>query len=223
MLDRSRAWLSRGAVALTVAGALVVAGCSAAPHQSAPRHAVPHQPVPRQPAADQPAPDQAVPHQAMTGQTRFLGYWSVHDGGLCVGDSLLFPAGGAAPPCVVAGSADDVGWIRADYGGVCDVIQVSGIPLCAQWVEFSFSPGGDGSIVGTVTNVILTGLNNAVINGPNPDPWLEPGDTFQLSYVAPGLLKTTYLHTHLPKSDIEGNPYWCGPGLSAANQRDCGA
>jgi hypothetical protein len=49
-----------------------------------------------------------------------------------------------------------------------------------------------------------------------PDPstdGLELGDTSSFEFVAPHLLKETYLRTADPNFDDYGNPYWCGEDL----------
>jgi hypothetical protein len=100
-----------------------------------------------------------------------------------------------------------------------------GVPVCTEWDELSFTQGPGGTLNATVTKIIWTTFNNAVIKHYKPGPGnLEPGDTFRLSYVDTGLLKATYQRTHLPKIDLNyGNPYWCGPGISPGNQPKCGA
>lgn len=98
------------------------------------------------------------------------------------------------------------------------------MPVCNGWAELTFTSGPDATITGTVTKVLYTSTGNTVIAGYDPTDSLQPGDTFELARVATGLLKTTYLHTHLSQDDLTyGNPYWCGPGISAANQFKCGA
>jgi hypothetical protein len=150
----------------------------------------------------------------------FRGLWYVHDGSLCVGQTLNLTAGASMPSCQGSG---DSGWMRGWFG--CNVIPPATVRVCDEWDELTFTSGPDGSIIGTITNVFYTTVGNAVIPGFSPGAGYDrPGDTFRLTHVAPGLLTTTYLHTHLSQSDLTyGNPYWCGPGISAANQPKCGA
>lgn len=153
----------------------------------------------------------------------FRGLWQVHDGSLCVGDSLHLPASNGAPPCQGSGNT---GWMRWWEG--CNILPTtppSTVPVCNGWAELTFTGGPADTITGTVTKVLYTTVRGAVITGYNPGPgYLQPGDTFRLARVATGLLKTTYLHTHLSPEDITyGNPYWCGRGISTANQFKCGA
>jgi len=159
---------------------------------------------------------------SISGLAAFRGSWYVHDGDLCVGDSLRLPASNSAPPCRGSG---DTGWMSWWEG--CNILPTSpspAVPVCDGWAELAFTGGPGGAVTATVTKVFYTSLRNAIITGYNPGGYLQSGDTFQLAQVATGLLKTTYLHTHLSKEDLTyGNPYWCGPGISTTNQPKCGA
>jgi hypothetical protein len=45
-----------------------------------------------------------------------------------------------------------------------------------------------------------------------------------LQFVAPHLIKTTYIHSSLPAIDrADGNPYYCGEGLASSLVHLCGA
>lgn len=58
---------------------------------------------------------------------------------------------------------------------------------------------------------------------PNPDPG-EPsvvGDRSYFEFVAPHLLKQTFLHSSDADDDF-GNPYWCGDGLDPSLSDHCG-
>ncbi len=156
---------------------------------------------------------------AKSAMSAFFGSWYVHDGDLCVGGDLTLPNSDAVPPCSGAGSA---GWTRWWLG--CGPYPSVSVPVCNGWAELTLSPGPGGTITATVQKVFYTTLNNAVIPGYQQAGSLAPGDTFELQKVDTGLLKTTYLHTHLSKFDLKyGNPYWCGPGISQTNQMKCGA
>ena len=149
----------------------------------------------------------------------FRGQWSVHDGSLCVGQGLDLPTSNSFPGC--SGSSHS-GWIRWYEG--CGPDPPATVVVCNGWAEVTFTDGPDGGIIGTVNNVFYTTLNNATIPGFNPKDYLQAGDTFELQVMATGLLNTIYLHTHLSQLDLkDGNPYWCGPGISSANQVKCGA
>ena len=154
------------------------------------------------------------------GLATFRGQWHVHDGTLCVGSALHLPTGNGAPACSGTGNS---GWMRGWFG--CNVLPPATVPVCNEWDELTFTADSDGTITGTITNVFFTTDNNVVINGFDPGPGYDrPGDTFRLAHVATGLLRETILRTHLSQSDLQyGNPYWCGPGISAANQPKCGA
>jgi hypothetical protein len=149
----------------------------------------------------------------------FRGLWGVHDGDLCVGQNLSLPASNNSPGCSGSGSS---GWMRW-YEGCAPYPPVS-VPVCDGWAKVTFTGGPGGSITGTVNDVLYTTSDNATIPGFAPKGFLQPGDTFELKAVAAGLLKTIYLRTHLSRSALKyGNPYWCGPGISSANQFKCGA
>ncbi|GEM_PF-1497269 len=157
--------------------------------------------------------------QAAPAIDAFRGSWYVHDGSLCVGQSLYLPTANTFPGCSGSGSS---GWIRWYEG--CGPYPPASVPVCNGWAEVTFAPGPAGTIIGTVSRVLYTTLKNAVIPGFDPKDFLRATDTFELRVMATGLLKTSYLHTHLSQYDLKyGNPYWCGPGISAVNQFKCGA
>jgi hypothetical protein len=156
---------------------------------------------------------------AESGIAAVRGSWYVHDGSLCIGQSLVLPSSSSFPECSRSGN---VGWTRWWLG--CASYPSASVPVCNGWAELTFSPGPGNAVIGTVNKVFYTTDNNAVIPGYQQADSLAPGDTFELQKLAVGLLKTTYLHTHLSKLDLtEGNPYWCGPGISQADQFKCGA
>lgn len=156
-----------------------------------------------------------------TGLASFTGSWYVHDGDLCIGEALQLPSGITnSPPCQ---GNSDVGWEKGFFG--CTVQKPGTEPVCDEWDELSFAAGPDGTITATITKILYTTTNGSVIQGLHlGSGYNEPGDTFRLAHVATGLLITTILRTHLTQSELQyGNPYWCGPGISAANQNKCGA
>jgi hypothetical protein len=59
---------------------------------------------------------------------------------------------------------------------------------------------------------------------PNPDPGLptEVGSTSYFEFVAPHLLKETFLHSNDTTDDDFGNPYWCGERLDPSLSDHCG-
>jgi serine/threonine-protein kinase len=167
-----------------------------------------------------PSPHGSPSTTGSTSLASFQGLWYVHDGSLCVGQALQRPTGNALPPCQGNGST---GWQREWYG--CSPFPPATIPVCNEWDEITFTAGPDGTITGTVTKVLDTTTDSSVITGAAPATgYLQPGDTFQLTHADTGLLKTTYLSTHLSQANLQyANPYWCGPGISTANQPKCGA
>jgi hypothetical protein len=90
--------------------------------------------------------------------------------------------------------------------------------VCHETDNLAVVAGDDKQLTLQVTAVSYTDDTGASV--PEPDlPAI--GDSMRLDWQAPGLLKTTILHG-FPGSD-GGNPYWCGAGISQANQKLCGA
>jgi hypothetical protein len=56
---------------------------------------------------------------------------------------------------------------------------------------------------------------------PIQDQATVAGDSLQLAYQAPGLLKTTIVHGFPEWAG--GNPFWCGANVSAFDASKCGA
>ena len=48
------------------------------------------------------------------------------------------------------------------------------------------------------------------------------GDMSYFEFVAPHLLKETFLHSSATNFDYYGNPYWCGDGLDPSLSDHCG-
>ena len=149
----------------------------------------------------------------------FRGSWSVHDGSLCVGQSPVLLSSNSFPEC--SGSSD-VGWTRWWMG--CHSYPSASVPVCNGWAKLTFTKGPGDTVIATADKVFYTTDKNRIIASFRQPGSLESGDTFKLRKIATGLLKTTYLHTHLSQLDLkDGNPYWCGPGISKANEIKCGA
>jgi hypothetical protein len=90
--------------------------------------------------------------------------------------------------------------------------------LCRETVTFTVVSGDDKQLTLQVTAASYTDDTGASV--PEPDlPAI--GDSTRLDWQAPGLLKTTILHGF--PGWAGGNPYWCGAGISQANQKLCGA
>lgn len=81
--------------------------------------------------------------------------------------------------------------------------------------------GNDKQLTLVVTGVIFTNQTGASVPNPNPGPSTAVGDTMRLSWQAPGLLKTAFLHGF--PGWAGGNSYWCGAGVSQVNGQLCGA
>jgi DNA-directed RNA polymerase specialized sigma24 family protein len=156
---------------------------------------------------------------AVSAISKFRGSWSVHDGSLCVGQALVLPNSSGFPEC--SGSSN-LGWTRWWMG--CGSYPSASVPVCNGWAQLTFTKGPGDTVIATADKVFYTTDKNRIIASYRQPGSLEPGDTFKLQKIATGLLKTTYFHTHLSQFDLRnGNPYWCGPGISQANQIKCGA
>jgi hypothetical protein len=63
-----------------------------------------------------------------------------------------------------------------------------------------------------------------VVANPFPNTSDAVGDVFDLTFVAPHLLKSRFLVTHRAPIDVaDDNPYWCGEGLATSLEYLCGA
>jgi hypothetical protein len=81
--------------------------------------------------------------------------------------------------------------------------------------------GDDTQLTLVVTAVSYEDAAGATVPNPDPGPSTAVGDTTQLAWQAPGLLKQTVLHGFPGWQG--GNPYWCGDGVSEIDSRLCGA
>jgi hypothetical protein len=114
----------------------------------------------------------------------FVGEWYVHDGRLTVGSQLT-------------------GSEMANQGP--SVVEV-------DTLRFASVHGGRLSAVITKISFVDVSTKRETVN-PSPNDSQAVGDSFLLAHVNPHLLKTIYVRSSLPTTDLEaGNPYWCGPG-----------
>lgn len=92
---------------------------------------------------------------------------------------------------------------------------------CAETDTLTVVSGDDKQL--TLRVVAVRFSAGAVENQPAPSEGqaTAAGDSLQLAYQAPGLLKTTILHG-FPEW-VGGNPYWCGANVSASDANKCGA
>ncbi len=93
---------------------------------------------------------------------------------------------------------------------------------CSEKDGLSVVSGDDTQLTLTVTAVsyVLHSGQTTTVN-PSTGPSTAVGDSIQLVWQVPGLLKATVLHGF--PSWQGGNPYWCGAGISQADQQRCGA
>lgn len=93
---------------------------------------------------------------------------------------------------------------------------------CSETDAMSVSPSGDGmQVTLVVTAVNYTDNTGASVPNPTGGAPTAVGDSMQLVFQAPGLLKRTALHGF--PGWVGGNPYWCGPDISQSNVHLCGA
>jgi hypothetical protein len=93
--------------------------------------------------------------------------------------------------------------------------------FCSETDAMGVVSGDDKQLTLVATGVTFTDHTGGSVPNPNPGPSTAVGDTMQLAWQAPGLLKTTALHGFPGFSG--GNPYWCGAGISQGNRQLCGA
>ena len=135
-----------------------------------------------------------APSGPAAASTRFVGHWHVHGADLDITPTTATIAE-RAYPCSVGSQR-----------------------LCRETVTFTVVSGADTQVTLQVTAASYTDDTGAAV--PKPD-LPAVGDSLRLDWQAPGLLKTTFLHGFPGWAD--GNPYWCGPGISQANRMLCGA
>ena len=158
----------------------------------------------------------AVGSPAADGLGTFLGYWGVHDGGLCLGSALPIDGPGSkitkTPSC---SGTSSTGWT---YAWGCNFVTGSETPVCSQYYAAQFTSNSDGSVTGTITgNPVFVDQNgNIVKQQPSYFQAFKKGDTFTLKHAAAGLLSVAY------SNGSAG--YFCNYStVSAANQPKCGA
>jgi hypothetical protein len=126
----------------------------------------------------------------------FEGKWRVHGASLTINETTAtMVAGGAcsAPPA-----------------------------FCSETLTMAVQSGDDKHLTLVVTAVSYKDATGATVPNPDPGPSTAVGDSTQLLWQAPGLLKQSVLHG-FPGWEGGGNPYWCGDGISEINNRLCGA
>jgi hypothetical protein len=132
--------------------------------------------------------------------TQFVGDWQVHGMQMTI-------------------KPDRTGVVQWNAGPCLDPFTSPPPPWCSGHASIRFTPSTNG-VIGTYTRVWFT-----TWAGDNPPAGFDPGTDngagymFELRRVAPGLLKVKNLRMHIQ----DGNPYWCGAGVSTSNRRLCGA
>jgi hypothetical protein len=135
-----------------------------------------------------------------TAGARFVGQWHVHDASLNITPTTAT--------------------LIASLGiGTC--AENTQAP-CSETDQLSVVSGNDTQLTLSVTGVSYTlqGGQNTSIN-PTTGPSTAVGDSIQLVWQAPGLLKRTALKGFPGWQG--GNPYWCGAGISQSDAEKCGA
>jgi hypothetical protein len=135
-----------------------------------------------------------------TASARFVGHWHVHDATLDITPTtatIVWYLG--AGPCTQDPKA-----------------------ACSETDTLAVVSGNDTQLTLKVTAVSYTlhsGQKTSVNSTTGPSTAV--GDSVQLVWQAPGLLKQTVLQG-FPGSE-DGNPYWCGAGISQSDRQRCGA
>jgi hypothetical protein len=135
-----------------------------------------------------------------TASARFLGHWHVHDGSLDI-----------APTTATINSSPGAGPCMQNP-------QVA----CSETDTLAVVSGNDTELTLNVTAVSYV-LHSGQTTSTNTagGPSTAVGDSIQLVWQAPGLLKGTVLNGFPGLQG--GNPYWCGAGISQSDQQKCGA
>ena len=135
-----------------------------------------------------------------TASARFVGHWQVHDATMDI-----------TPTTATIVSSLGMGPCSAGPQAACSETDTLGVVS-----------GDDTQLTLTVTGVSY-GLHNGQATSVNPStgPSTAVGDSIQLVWQAPGLLKATVLKGFPGWQG--GNPYWCGAGVSQSDQERCGA
>jgi hypothetical protein len=135
-----------------------------------------------------------------TAGARFVGHWQVHDETLNITPTTATRVASLGMgPCMQDPQA-----------------------ACSENDTLAVSSGNDTQLTLTVTGVsyvLHSGQTTSV--SPSTGPSTAVGDSIQLVWQAPGLLKQTVLKGFPGLQG--GNPYWCGAGISQSDQQKCGA
>jgi hypothetical protein len=135
-----------------------------------------------------------------TASARFVGQWHVHDASLNITPTTAT--------------------LIASLGiGTC--AENAQAP-CSETDQLAVVSGNDTQLTLSVTGVSYTlhgGQKTSV--DPTTGPSTAAGDSIQLVWQAPGLLKRTALNGFPGWQG--GNPYWCGAGISQSDAEKCGA
>lgn len=137
---------------------------------------------------------------AATATARFVGEWHVHDSSLNITPTTAtLTASAGMGPCMQNPQAP-----------------------CSETDQLAVTSGNNTQVTLTVTGVSYTfnDFQTATAN-PTPGPSTAVGDSIQLVWQAPGLVKATVLKGF---PGIQGGiPYWCGAGVSQSDAQKCGA
>jgi len=135
-----------------------------------------------------------------TASARFVGHWRVHDATLNITPATA---------------------TRVASLGIGPCTQDPQVP-CSETDTLAVTSGNDTQLTLTATGVsyvLHSGQTTSV--SPTTGPSTAVGDSIQLVWQAPGLLKQTVLKGFPGLQG--GNPYWCGAGISPTDQQKCGA
>jgi len=181
------------AIAATVIVTVVAAGCSKNPSGTGTSSTSAATATTAAPSS------RSSPVPSGTASARFVGHWQRHADTLDITPTTatLF-AGLGMGPCS------------------------QGQGACSETDTLGVVSGDDTQLTLNVTAVSY-GLNNGQTTtvNPSPGPSTAVGDSIQLVWQAPGLLKQTVLKG-LPGWQ-GGDLYWCGAGVSPSAQQQCGA
>lgn len=97
-----------------------------------------------------------------------------------------------------------------------------GLPgMCHETDTLTVASADSTQLTLKVTAVAYADSTGASAPIRPPGPQTTVGDTLQLTFQAPGLLKATILQGF--PAWVGGNPYWCGQGISPPDAKRCGA
>lgn len=135
-----------------------------------------------------------------TASARFVGEWHVHDSSLNITPATAtLTASAGMGPCMQNPQAP-----------------------CSETDQLAVTSGDDTQLTLTVTGVSYTFNDFQTATAkPTPGPSTAVGDSIQLVWQAPGLLKAAVLKGFPGMQG--GIPYWCGAGISQSDAQKCGA